>query len=457
MSDPRRNRWITIGSIGMLVVLCGVILATPRLRQITPGPSAEQVAFQREQARAADLKKRLDEATAKLSAPRPVPTDRVALARADDLSKQLGKVTEKLKAPRPIVTDGRQKARADDLQRQLVRAVATIKAPRKIPVKPVKATKTKAQIIASKKMYGLYTAQSPFQYSEFNLVQDAVGRDANISGYFQDWTTDFRPDAVKSSWSRGDIPLLTWESQDQVGAVSATSAKYSLPRIIDGDFDAYLTRYAKGVAALKLPLIIRFDHEMNGNWYPWSEVTSDGAPINGNNKGDYAKMWRHVHDVFEKNGANKYVAWLWSPNRINAIPNMPAPKNFYPGDKYVDIIGMSGYYRPYDDDPTFAETFGQTLPLLREASRRKPIILAEIGATEDHGNKVTWINDLFENLAKPENSDIMGFVWFNFSVTSSRGGSRNTNDWRITSTASATKAFASNVKKYAYGLARSIG
>jgi mannan endo-1,4-beta-mannosidase len=450
----RRQRIITVTSAFLLIVLSVTILATPRLREFVGGPSATEVALQREQARAADLKRRIELLNAQLESPRPIPTDRMLVAQVKDLKAQLADAEKKLKKGRPWVVDQEQLARAEDLARQNAILSQRLKMPRYTPPPIVKATRTKQQIIAMRKVFGLYTAQSPFVYSEFNLIQDQVHRNADISGYFQSWRDEYRPDAIKGAWARGDIPLLTWESMDQIGQVSAAAnSRYSLPKILRGDFDPYLTRYARGIAGTGLPVIIRLDHEMNGNWYPWSEckATTDGCvSVNGNQRGDYARMWRHVHDIFERNGANKYVVWLWAPNRINQITRQPAPAKFYPGDKYVDMIGMSGYYRPYDKAATFGETHGRTLPLLREATRKKPIILAEVGATESGSRKNAWLFDMFANLNLPANRDVIGFVWFNFSVTSNG----TTNDWRINSTPKSTRTMSQNLWTYGYGTAR---
>lgn len=447
----RRQRIITVTSAVVLLILCVTILTTPRLKQFVSGPSATEVALQREQARASDLKRQIELLNAELAEPRPVATDKLLAAKAADLKKQLDAAEARLRKGRPPVMDAEQQARADDLARQNAILSAKLKAPRYVPPIVVKADRNKAQILKARKLFGLYTAQSPFQYAEFNLVQDQVARNADISGYFQSWRDPYRPDAIKAAWHRGDIPLLTWESMEQIGVIDKKSnAKYSLPKIINGQFDAYLTQYARGITSTGLPVIIRLDHEMNGNWYPWSELTSNGKSINGNRRGDYVKMWRHVHDIFQREGANQYAMWLWSPNRINQIPRMPAPKAFYPGDKYVDLIGMSGYYRPYDGKPTFANSHERTLPLLRQATRNKPIILSEIGATEDKDKKSLWINDMFTQLQKPVNSDIIGFVWFNFAVTS-KG---NTNDWRINSTPRTSKTVSANLWKYGYGTPR---
>ena len=61
----------------------------------------------------------------------------------------------------------------------------------------------------------------------------------------------------------------------------------------------YITRFATAIRDQSWPVAIRFAHEMNGNWYPWSESRS------GNRPGDYVQAWRHVHDIFTRVGADE--------------------------------------------------------------------------------------------------------------------------------------------------------
>lgn len=461
----------------MFLALIGVatvaLTVTPPVKRFMPGPSDLEVALQTAEARADDLARQNQELAAKLRRPRPNPGDPVAVARADDLKQQVQALERKLGEPGPPS----HKERADDLQRRLRDAEGRLRKPRPNPGDPeavaraedlarqndrleteltkprpapdplanVTASLTRDQIAAADRLFGLYTNQAPFDYGEVDLVQSTVRRKANIVGYFGAWTEDFRADAVKQVWKRGQIPLLTWEPQSQVGTVASDQPAYALPRILDGSHDAYIRRYAEAIAATGLPLILRFAHEMNGNWYPWSEG------INGNGEGDYVRAWRHVHNIFEQVGANRLVVWLWAPNRVNQIQKRPAPAAFYPGDDVVDWIGMSGYYRPYDELANFETTYGLTLPKLREAADTKPIFLAEIGATEANNHKQYWIADLFRGL--DENPDIIGFAWFSLTVTSTVQGERQTNDWRINSSGGAAEAMAVGLDDHGYGTA----
>ena len=313
---------------------------------------------------------------------------------------------------------------------------------------------TKAQIISpSSPYFGLYTQQAPFNFAGYNATAAAIGSTPNTVGYFGGWDQNYRGDVVQAAWKRNTLPVLTWESRPIDAPNSDTSEPdYSLPKIIDGSFDAYLHQYAKSIVATGLPLGIRLDHEMNGIWYPWSEDDGKGNSINGNSPGDYVKMWQHVYNIFQEEGANNLVVWIWAPNIVNNLPASHKTQAYlnslYPGDQYVDVVGLSGYLRPPykpDNNFTFDYTFGPSLAALRGLTK-KPILLAEIGASDVGGMKPQWITSLFTALTKPENNDIIGFIWFDQAVTSYTEGVLATNDWRIEARPEDLAAFQAGLK-----------
>ncbi|MCB2177626.1 MAG: hypothetical protein KQH57_17595 [Actinomycetales bacterium] len=366
-----------------------------------------------------------------------------------------------LAAQRLAATVAAQKAAADaEAKARDAEARAEAANPTPTP-QPLPSAPSLAQLIhPSTRQFGLYTAQSPFNWAGWDDVVAKVGVRPTIAGYFQGWDKPFRSDAVVRSWRKGAMPLLSWESIDSsAGNDQAIDPAYSLPRIIDGTYDDYLRTYARDVVALGLPLAIRLDHEMNGSWYPWAERDWGGGFQNGNHKGDYVKMWRHVHDIFEQEGANAYVLWIWAPNIVNRLPSYARSsswymKTLYPGDAYVDWVGLSGYFRPpyaSDQTPTFSYTFDRSLAQLREVAPGKPILLAEVGASEIGDQKPEWVTSFFDAFADPRYDDIVGLAWFHHAITTYSGGTRVTNDWRIDSRRDSLQAFVDGITDPAAG------
>ena len=333
------------------------------------------------------------------------------------------------------------------------------------PVTALPAAPPKAELLApSQRYFGMYTAQAPFSWSTLDDAAQKVSRTPSLVGWFSGWDKPFRSDAVVRSWERGMLPMLTWESRPSTsGNDVVEEPEHTLPLIIGdpaagvpGRYDDYLRQYARDVAALGLPLAIRLDHEMNGIWYPWSERTGAGDPINGNRPGDYVAMWRHVHDIFASEGANQHVIWVWSPNIVNNLPAaLQTQQNLaglYPGDEYVDWVGVSGYYRPpykVENDHTFQYTYDRTLDQVR-ALTAKPILLSEVGASEIGGQKPAWVRSFFDAFARPENTDVIGFAWFNMAVSTYSEGQLITNDWRVDSRRNSLAEFVTGVNNPAH-------
>lgn len=495
----RRARFMAVVLTFSLLGLAAGIWQSPAIRRNDrPAPSQLEVELASERARSEDLREQIADMSERLRRPHPSTTDGSDEARAEDLARQVDALEAKLDIRRPPTADGSQRSRAEDLQSRLREAEARLKAPRPPGTNAraddlarqvqdlndkvsrprpapdrfagVSAHLTKADIVAATHQFGLYTEQAPFNWGEAGLVESAVDRKANIVGYFQDWNDPFRSDAVLLAWQRHQIPMLTWEPAPTTGREdpdNPANLAFNLPSIIDGQHDDYIRSYARGVRGVGMPIILRLAHEMNGDWYPWAEVqrkdrNGDGTfspdedrSINGNRRGDYVRMWRHVHDIFEEEGANDLTVWLWAPNRVNNITtdaiHQPRISEYYPGDQYADWVGMSGYLRYSDrsDPPTFATTYYDTLRQLRQTTSRR-IFLAEIAATELNGTKAQWIASLFQGLAA--NPDIIGFAWFSLVVSAMKTDGVQTNDWRINSTGPARDALAQGLAQGEFGL-----
>jgi mannan endo-1,4-beta-mannosidase len=237
--------------------------------------------------------------------------------------------------------------------------------------------------------------------------------------------------------NRGMLPMLGWEPWDYRREpvqqhLRGEQREYQLSHIITGHFDQYIRSWARGIKDLGYPVAIRFAHEMNGNWYPWCEQA------NGNAAGEYVRAWRHVHDLFTVEGAS-HVVWVWSPNI--SYENSTPLANLYPGDQFVDWVGLSGYYGTAGTQQyqTFDQIFNPTIAELRAFTQR-PLVITEVAATDRAGRKAEWVRNFLA--AVPRHSDIIGFIWYEAVKET---------DWRIAGSA-AGKAFAAGVSGPRYDI-----
>lgn len=233
-----------------------------------------------------------------------------------------------------------------------------------------------------------------------------IGKHPNLLEYYVAWGSKFDPQRVSNARAAGALPLMVWEP-----------FKPSIAEIADGATDAYVRRFASAVRTLNLPVAISFGHEMNGHWYPWGTTATD--PV------DYVRAWRRIHDIFLDVGAAN-VIWVWSPNNINPVPQVSL-KRLYPGDSYIDWIGVVGYYTD-SGASTFSTLFGPTMDVVRKFTH-KPILIVET-ASQPGPRKRKDVTDLFAGVAA--SPDVIGFIWFDYVKRA---------DWRIGSDPAALAEF----------------
>lgn len=285
--------------------------------------------------------------------------------------------------------------------------------------------------------FGAHVAYDSMSY--VTSFESDARKAVSIVMWYQQWGLRNGWQYIQTYWmndvrAHGSIPMITWDPQDPSNG-TANQPAYALQNIINGNFDGYITQWALESKAWGHPYFLRFAHEMNGNWNPWSEQ------VNGNRPGQFVLAWRHVHDIFTRLGVTN-VTWVWTPN-IDYSTSTPL-RELYPGDAYVDWVGMSGYnWGPFDQWhvwQSFSSIFSQTYNDILSFTSR-PMLIAETASTEVGGNKANWISDAFVTQLPHNFPRIHAFVWFDESKEA---------DWRIESSPSAQAAFAAAIASPVY-------
>ncbi|MFJ2753620.1 glycoside hydrolase family 26 protein [Streptomyces sp. NPDC087297] len=234
--------------------------------------------------------------------------------------------------------------------------------------------------------------------------------------YFAGWGDGFDATATRNAWNAGALTVVSWEPHGT-----------KLARIADGASDRYIRAYAQAVRKLNIPIAISFADEMNGDWEQWG--ASEAAPR------DYVRAWRHIHRVFADAGATN-VIWTWAPNIIQPGTHKDLSR-YYPGDKYVDWVGLVGYFTDWDPH-SFTGLFGATLTEIDRFSR-KPRLLLETAAMPGR-HRTEDVRALFAGItASP---GIVGFSWFDHKARA---------DWRLATSPEGTAEFRRMAANALYG------
>jgi len=256
---------------------------------------------------------------------------------------------------------------------------------------------------------GVYEQGTPFSYAGVNAFTTTTGVRPNILTYYSSWLEPFQANFAITASENGAEPLV------QINPYGVR-----LSAIASGQYDSYLSDYAKAVRNYGRPVILSFGHEMNGHWYPWGYRHTSPAV--------FVAAWQHIVDLFRALEVRN-VAWLWTVNIIDPLGGIPSPADWWPGNSYITWVGLDGYY--YEPTWTFASLFGPTIAAVRTLTH-DPILVAETGAAVDQPTKIA---DLFTGIHL---YGLLGFVWFDVKADQ---------DWRLTNPASIA-AFQRGAKTY---------
>jgi len=254
----------------------------------------------------------------------------------------------------------------------------------------------------------LFGAWEPGPPEAVDTLERSVGRPLDIVHWYQGWGAEvqaFDEERARATVRRNALPLVTWEPWDY--RQGREQPHFRLSSIREGRFDPFLRTWARTLREFGRPIWLRFAHEMNAKSYPWS------VGVNQNGAADYVAAWRHVVEIMREEGATN-VSFVWSPV-VPAADSTPLAECF-PGDDYVDVIGMDGYNAgsaaEWGGWLSLSQVFGNLYDEIGRLSSR-PIIIAEVGCAEEGGDKRKWLADSFQRELPQRFPAVSAVVWFN--------------------------------------------
>jgi hypothetical protein len=292
---------------------------------------------------------------------------------------------------------------------------------------------------------GVYQPPAPFEIAALDSYSSFSDKFPAIIMWYQPWAKsgpcDFDPAAAVAVYERGAVPMVTWEPWDP--GEDANTLKnpqkqpaYRLKRIVDGSFDTYIRAFARAVKSVRGPVMLRPMHEMNGTWYPWC------GTVNGNSPEEFVAAWRHVHDIFDEEGATN-VTWVWSINHESVPDNSRNRYSvYYPGNAYVDWVSISGFNWGTSSPGTLWHPldYWYKAPMAYLKTTGKPVIVSEFATVENGGDKGAWITDAYKRF-RTEYPHVRAVVYYNKREW--QGGA--VQDWRINTSRGSRRAYRAAV------------
>jgi beta-mannanase len=183
--------------------------------------------------------------------------------------------------------------------------------------------------------------------------------------------------------------------------------------IAEGRLDEYIINYFRDAMDPaktlnnRAPIWFRPLNEFNSGWVTW-----------GFDPEGFRAAWRRLYNIAEQLGALDHHIFVWSPNH-RSYPDVDWNKmeRYYPGDQYVDWVGLSCY----PPSAQYAKNEGHRYPLGRceevyaKYGSYKPMMVAEGGYdSPDRIDRVRWVREWFQVPEKYPNFKAM--IWENHNT-----------------------------------------
>jgi mannan endo-1,4-beta-mannosidase len=259
--------------------------------------------------------------------------------------------------------------------------------------------------------WGIFEPSAPQTLGPLATIEKRLDFAFPVLLHYQMFDEQFPVWGLDNAYRSGKFVELTLQTtfSGQVNALWATENRNAgmVYAILDGQYDDYFAAYADNLKAFGHPVLFRLNNEMNGDWCWYS------AFYTGKDADLYQALWRYIHDLFVARGVDN-VVWVWNPHDVS----LPAFKwnsylAYYPGDAYVDVVGLTGYnngtYFPGERWREFSEIY----PALHDEYANhfdKPFMITEFSSNSVGGDKVAWIHGMFDGIKKLDRLKIA--VWW---------------------------------------------
>lgn len=270
----------------------------------------------------------------------------------------------------------------------IIREIPTL-----IPVFPTPTPLPIVSLPTGRMLTGMYNPAGTFSDTHFDLY-----------AAFTDWNNpEETGSALASAQKVGEFPLVTLQPLHRPGL----DPDRLLQDISAGKYDDLIIANAREIGRYApQKVIIRWGHEMDlCSTYEWSTCVA----------GNYILAYRHVVDLVRQQGVTNIV-WMWSPaGNSNA-------EEFWPGENYVDIIGVTvlsseDWDRLYQSPkpwPTPMDTWMYQRYRLAD-EYKKPMMIAELGVSYSNPaiDRTSWLAEGFRLVNQAKYPRLSGWVFYN--------------------------------------------
>ena len=223
-------------------------------------------------------------------------------------------------------------------------------------------------------------------------------------------------------WQGGAVPFVRLMLREEE---ESTPNRFSIEEVLAGTFDSDFRSWAREARAFANPLLVEFGTECNGSWFPWNGLYHGAGTLNGYGDPEkpdgperFVAAFQRIVTLMRGEGASN-ITWVF---HVDATDDPEVGwnrlENYYPGDAFVDWIGVSAYgpQSPTDQEySSFRQQMDPVYARLTALAPNKPVIVAEFGATADSRliAPEAWATPAFNDILGNRWPRLIGFSWWN--------------------------------------------
>ncbi|HNX28824.1 MAG TPA: glycosyl hydrolase [Syntrophomonadaceae bacterium] len=254
--------------------------------------------------------------------------------------------------------------------------------------------------------WGLFEHTAPEDNTVLNKIEDSLNYHFPLLLKYQMLDNPFPLQALQTAYDNNRYVELTLQTFWL--RLSDSRNEEMVYEILEGKYDLFFLNYAQKLKTFGHPVLFRLNNEMNGDWCKYSAYYTCKDPE------IFKAMWRHIYNIFAAEGVDN-VLWVWNPNDIS-FPDFKINHAlaYYPGDQYVDIVGLTGYNTGnYYTGEKWREFEAIYEPLYQTYSSyfSHPFIITEFASNSVGGDKAAWVKNMFTEIN--QYPQIKAAIWWN--------------------------------------------
>ncbi len=273
-------------------------------------------------------------------------------------------------------------------------------------------------------------------------LENKIGKKAAIAHYFRGWQHLGNENEVAKELTyisnSGWTPMIS--TNPYFFDECPSNGKTLYKAISEGDCDTYLHKIGKSLSKVEKPFFLRFAWEMNVDSMEWSVNRTNSSPE------EFINAWRRFHTILKEEKV-KNVIWVFSPQVES--PTTTDIAKLYPGDAYVDWVGLDGYNwgttQSWSTWQDFHSVFFDSYNKLANIAPTKPFMLAEVNTVSSGGDQGNWYRAMLSDEIPNVFTNIDAIVFFEDNKSAQEGVT-----WQIDITPESLNAFKKAISNSIY-------